>query len=96
MADETIFTLVPSTNRGRYALDRPDGPDLTSGAVIAIQLGGQWIEGSVEHTGNLYAAQHGPCAVVSGYYFQATRGGVSGLCVEMKVKLRLPHARSEP
>ena len=96
MADETIFTLAPSTNRGRYALDRPDGLDITSGDVIAIKLGDQWIEGSVEHTGNLYATQHGLRAVVSGYYFQATRCGISGLCVGMKVNLLLPQRRSEP
>ncbi len=96
MGTETVYMLVASTNRGRYALDRPDGPDVTSGAVIAVQLGGQWIEGSIEHTGNLYAVEYGLRALVSGYYFQATRGGVSGVCVGMKVKVLLPHARSEP
>ena len=83
---DTIYTLVASSNSGRYALDRPDGPDVTSGEVIAIQLGGQWIEGSVEHTGQLYAVELGPRPVVSGYYFQATKGGSCGLCVGMKVK----------
>jgi Domain of unknown function (DUF5348) len=51
MRDETIYTLVPSTNRGRYALDDPDyGSDLTSGEVLAILLNGHWIEGSIGHS----------------------------------------------
>ncbi len=87
MTNDTMYTLVASTNAGRYALDRPDGPDVTSGDLIAIGLGGQWIEGSVEHTGNLYAVEHGPCAVASGYYFQAMHGGIAGLCVGMNIKL---------
>src|SRR5260370_42704792 len=53
MTDDTIYTLVPSSNRGRYALDDPEtGHDLTSGEPIAILLGSQWIEGSIEHSGH--------------------------------------------
>ena len=53
MKDDTIYTLVASSNRGRYALDDPDhGHDLTSGEPIAILLGGQWIPGRIEHSGH--------------------------------------------
>ena len=46
MSDETIYTFVPSTNRGRYALDDPvSGPDVTGGQPLAILLGEHWIEG---------------------------------------------------
>ena len=56
MKDETIFTLVTSTNRGRYALDDPQtGHEITSDEVLSVLLGGQWIEGSVEHGSELYA-----------------------------------------
>lgn len=51
MTDNTISTLVPSSNRGRYALDDSEhGHDLTSGEPIAILLGGQWITGRIEHS----------------------------------------------
>ena len=53
MKDDTIYTLVTSSNRGRYALDDPEtGHDLTSGESIAILLGGQWIPGHIEHSGH--------------------------------------------
>src|SRR5712691_4579353 len=53
MSDDTIYTLVPSSNRGRYALDDPEsGHDLTSGEPIAILLGGQWTPGHIEHSGH--------------------------------------------
>ena len=40
MSDEMISPLVPSTTRGRYALDDPDdGHELTSGEPIVIVLG---------------------------------------------------------
>jgi hypothetical protein len=53
MKDDTISTLVASSNRGRYALDDPEtGHDLTSGEPIAILLGGQWIPGRIEHSGH--------------------------------------------
>ena len=41
MTTESISTLVPSTNSGRYALDDPiSGPDVTSGQPLAVLLGG--------------------------------------------------------
>ena len=53
MIDETIRTLVPSANRGSYALDDGEtGHDLTAGEPVAIFLGGQWIEGHIEHSGH--------------------------------------------
>jgi uncharacterized protein DUF5348 len=58
MTTESISTLVPSTNAGRYALDDPvSGPDVTSGQSLAVLLGGYWIEGRVEHAGNLYTSE---------------------------------------
>ncbi len=45
MRDETIHTLVVSSNVGCYACDDAhQGHDLTAGERCAIQLGGQWIE----------------------------------------------------
>jgi Domain of unknown function (DUF5348) len=53
MKDDTIYTLVVSNNRGRYALDDLEtGHDLTSGEPIAILLGGQWTPGRIEHSGH--------------------------------------------
>src|SRR5260370_40480243 len=55
MTDDTIYTLVASSNRGRYALNDPEtGHDLTSGEPIAILLGGQWLEGHIEHSQGPY------------------------------------------
>jgi Domain of unknown function (DUF5348) len=87
MSNETVYTLVPSTNRGRYALEDPvEGRDITGGDALAIQLDGRWIEGRVEHA-RLYAiARTGQ--VEQGYYFIARNGGICGLCVGMKVRLR--------
>ncbi|MGB8343496.1 MAG: hypothetical protein WCD86_01365 [Ktedonobacteraceae bacterium] len=50
MPDDSIHRLVASTNRGRYALDDPNGPDLTAGDRIAILLGGQWTAGHLERS----------------------------------------------
>ena len=51
MTNDTIHTLVPSSNRGRYALDDSEhGHDLTGGEPIAIFLGNQWIAGRLEHS----------------------------------------------
>ena len=51
MTDDTIYTLVASSNRGRYALDDPEtGHDVTSGEPIAFLLGGRWIAGRIEHS----------------------------------------------
>lgn len=86
MPDETVHTLVASSNRGRYALDDPQaGQDITSGDALAILLAGKWIEGSVERTGNIYADEHGARPVTGGYYFVARGGGICGLCAGMKV-----------
>ena len=49
--NDTIFTLVPSSNRGRYALNGPqEGRDLTAGDHLALLLGGQWIRGHIAHS----------------------------------------------
>jgi hypothetical protein len=89
MPDTTIHTLVPSTSRGRYALDDPlHGQYLTSGQTLALLLGGRWIDGSIEHASGLYAREHTPQPVSSGYYFLASDGNVCGLCAGMKVRGR--------
>jgi len=91
-----VYTLVPSRNRGRYALDEQDGGDLTTGQPIAMLLGGRWIEGRVEHSN--YPSQQYPDAVGCyaltgmaqvriGYYFVATGGLVCGLCTGMLIRL---------
>jgi Domain of unknown function (DUF5348) len=86
MNDDTIHTLVASTNRGRYALDEPKGQDITSGDRIAIWLAGQWTLGRVEHGGTLYASEASGRAE-RGYYFVASNGGMCGLCSGMRVRL---------
>jgi hypothetical protein len=90
MKDDTIYTLVASTNRGRYALDDPEqGHDLTSGEAIAILLGVQWIEGHIEHGRERYASsQLVSQRILPGYYFIARGdGAVCGLCTGMQVRL---------
>jgi hypothetical protein len=89
MTDDTIYTLVPSSNRGRYALDDPEqGHDLTSGEPIAILLGGHWIEGHLEHGRERYASEHLIYQrVLPGYYFIASDSAVCGLCTGMQVRL---------
>ena len=84
--NETVHTLVPSTNRGRYALSDPERQDITGGDRMAIWLGGQWILGGVEHAGSLYANESSGQAE-RGYYFVASNGGVCGLCTDMRVQL---------
>lgn len=51
--EDAIYTLVASSNRGRYAGgDSEHGPDLSSGQTIAIEVKRNlWIEGHVEHAG---------------------------------------------
>ena len=86
-------TLVLSSNRGRYAVCTTgsvefDGviyPELTSGTMIEIFIGRQWIKGSIEH-GPMYASELVPARHAHGYYFVANDGGVIGLCVGMKVR----------
>ncbi len=80
-------TLVASNIRGRYALNTPDGPDITGGQVCEILLGGQWIRGAVEHTGKLYADE-GSAKPRPGYYFEALNGGICGLCTGMTVRIQ--------
>jgi hypothetical protein len=92
-----IYTLVPSTNRGRYALDDPqEGHDLTCGESCFIWLSGQWVHGHVEHSGmpstlrfpdaeGVYTLTNADGLRI-GYYFIATGGGVCGLCAGMRVR----------
>ncbi len=91
-----VYTLVPSTNRGRYACDDPDGGDVTTGQHLAILLGGRWTPGRVEHSN--YPSHQYPDApgcyaltgvegVKIGYYFVAKGGVVCGLCTGMLVRL---------
>ena len=84
--DETIHTLVASRNRGRYALDEPDGPDLTAGEVVAVWLGGHWTLGQVEHGGRLYAVERTGQSE-RGYYFLAADGSCCGLCSGRRARL---------
>jgi hypothetical protein len=104
MNDETMYTLVASSNRGRYALDEQDGGDLTTGQPIAMLLGGRWIEGRIEHSN--YPSQKYPdmpgCyaptgmeGVRIGYYFVAKGGMVCGLCTGMLVRLSGAAEREE-
>lgn len=82
-------TLIASSNRGRYAFDDEQGPpysDITSGQLCAIQLAGQWVSGSVEHTHSLYADEV-TGRVERGYYFIAEDGSRCGLCVGMRVRI---------
>ena len=95
MIDESIHTLVVSSNRGRYALDEPEGASISSGYPLAVQLGGHWIEGRVEHSNHPISkyrdsdgmySMTGPGECI-GYYFIANGGGgICGLCVGMQVK----------
>lgn len=87
MRDVTNSTLVPSTNRGRYALDDPEtGHELTSGEALSMLLGGQWIEGRVEHGSNLYASERSG-QMEKGYYFIDRNGQICGLCTGMIIRL---------
>jgi hypothetical protein len=78
-----MHLLVCSTTRGRYALDRPDGPDVTAGSRMAVLLGGVWIDGTVEH-GRVYSGEGG---IERGYYFIADSGERCGLCAGMNVQV---------
>ncbi len=78
------FTLVASTNRGRYALDRPDGVDVTGGTRLVVLLGGYWIAGIVEH-GRVYSSED---SSGRGYFFIADTGECCGLCLGMQVQVR--------
>lgn len=87
MKNETISTLVPSTNRGGSALDDPEtGHDLTSGEVVALLRGGQWIQGRVEHGSCLYASERSG-QMENGYSFIDSNDQICGLCTGMKIRL---------
>jgi len=89
MTNDTMYTLVASSAKGRYALDDPDtGHDLTSGEPLAILLGGQWVKGHIEHSRQRYASAHLVSQhILPGYYFIARDGAICGLCVGMQVRL---------
>lgn len=80
----SICTLVASTNRGRYALDTPDGVDATAGTRLAVQLGSCWVTGTVEN-GRVYSGEDG--GIKRGYYFIADSGECCGLCSGMQVQI---------
>ena len=42
MSNGQLYMLAPSTTRGRYALDDPQGYDLTTHQPVRILLGGHW------------------------------------------------------
>jgi hypothetical protein len=86
MSNEQVYTLVPSTNRGRYALDDPQGYDLTAGDVVAILIAGRWREGTSEN-GAVYSIEALPHQAVKGYYFITRDGERCGLCIGMQVRL---------
>jgi hypothetical protein len=81
---DRVRMLAASTIRGRYALDDPQGPDVTSGQPLSIWLSGQWIAGRVE--GGSYV-DDGSCGPHEGYAFYADDGSTCGLCIGMKVRL---------
>jgi hypothetical protein len=82
-----IRTLVISSNGGRYALDNPEGPDISSGNSLAIMIGGQWIEGRVEYSRKRYTnEQSSEPRAIQGYYFISDDGGICGLCAGMEVR----------
>lgn len=95
MAEQKIYRLVPSCNTyGHYALDEVDGPEISSGQVIAINIGALWIEGSIEHGENRYLSRGihhqeevSEYRTLDGYYFKAKGGGLCGLCAGMLVRL---------
>lgn len=92
-----VSDLVLSTNSGRLALGEADGYDLTCGQAVSILLGGQWIDGCVEHMHGLYSQERTfeqvmrnmPLSILGGYFFVASDGNVCGLCVGMRVRLIL-------
>src|SRR5258708_7648682 len=96
MTEQDTYTLAASSNTdGCYALNEPDGPEISSGQRLAIQIGALWIEGSVEHYSEKYVnrglrflGDKSPEErTIDGYYFIARGGGICGLCLGMKVRL---------
>ena len=88
MDDDTMHTLIASTNRGRYALDDPAGHDITSGDRMAIWLGGQWIEGSVEHAGSRYANESSGRAERGLLWYRWRFSSWSGACAAPETGFR--------
>jgi len=90
-----VCDLVASSNSGRFALGEADGHDLTCGSCISLLLGGQWIDGCVEHMHGLYPQERTfeqvmrdtPMSFLGGYFFVASDGNICGLCVGMQVRL---------
>jgi hypothetical protein len=90
-----VCVLVASSNSGRFALNEAEGFDLTCGQVISVLLGGQWVDGCVEHTHGLYPQERTfeeimrktPLRYLGGYFFVAHDGNICGLCVGMQVRL---------
>lgn len=76
--------LIASNYHGRYALDTPDGRDITTGQRLEIRIGGQWVSGSVQHASCVSVSQGG---VRASYYFESDTGECVGLCVGMIVRL---------
>lgn len=90
-----VVVLVASSNSGRFALDYADGHDLTCGSCVSVLLGGQWIDGCIEHYTDLYPMQRTfeqvmretPLQYMGGYCFVSSDGNICGLCVGMQVRL---------
>ena len=79
--------LTASSNRGRYSIGSPDGPDITSGQPCEVWLGGTWIAGKIEHSGGLYLDADLPYKAVRGYCFVSSEGGMCGVCFGLRVRL---------
>jgi len=79
--------LTASSNGGRYQVGSTgDAPDVTNGDRLDVQIGGQWIAGSVEH-GRVYLVSQEHIAA-RGYFFIADTDGMTcGLCIGMSVRL---------
>lgn len=89
-------TLILSENAGRYVVDGDDEAcELSTGMRIEIYIGNlTWIEGRVEHAGNLYATpgsamrpKDAPPPSIGGYYFETRHGYTIGLCAGMVVRM---------
>lgn len=82
-------TLYASSNPGRYEVGR-NGPDLTTGDVCEVWLGGRWLRATVMHGAGMIAVER-PKGSYNGYYllFEDAFGNVSlcGLCVGMLVRI---------
>ncbi|GCE18951.1 hypothetical protein [Dictyobacter kobayashii] len=95
--ERQTYMLVPSTTRGRYALDRADGADVSSNQYIAIKIGSRWVPGTVEFARpNSKGPVPGTCVTESVsnplpvgacYYFISNDGDIVGLCVGMRVRI---------